>query len=187
MNEVEICSAALAYLGKPGITALDEDTTLGRACTAMYALARDKVLEDRVWSFALKQLQLTPLAAAPLFKWTYQYELPVEVVRVVRVDNGDDDYRMAWELQGRRILANDAAINVTATVRTADPGIFSPGFCTALALRLASMLAVPLTGNRQHLSDLFSMYQKEIKEASGADGAQGRSETLRSDSLSIRR
>jgi hypothetical protein len=175
---------ALGFVKTEGIASFDDDTAESRACKAFYGPARDKVLEARIWSFAKRQYVLAnPLAAPPLFYFTTQWDLPGDVIRVHRVSNDPNDptgKSLDWDLQGRRILTAGAdKLYVTAVRREEDTRLYSPSFCTALALHLAYYLAVPLVENRQLKADLWDEYQKEIKDASGADGAQGRSEQVR--------
>jgi hypothetical protein len=187
VTEVEICSAALNALGVKGIASLEDDSTEARACKTYYSLIRDRVLEDRVWSFAKKHYALSPDATAPIFGFTKRFLIPSEIVRVHRVDNGDGDFRMAWEIFGEYIHADDPAIYVTAVRREVDTSLYSPAFTLCVALRLATVLAVPLKENRQLKVDLWEEYKFELKEASGLDGSQGKSEATRSDFLSRRR
>lgn len=184
MTEIEICTAALNALGTEGIITLEDDTDEARACKAFYAVVRDKVLEERIWSFAKRQYALAPAAAAPLFGWTKKFEVPGEVVRVHRVDDGSGEYRALWDLQGRFILADMDMAFVTAVAREEDASLYSPGFSLAVALRLAAVLSVPLKENRQLKADLLAEYRFELKEAAGVDGSQGKSERVRSDWLS---
>lgn len=183
MTDIEICSAALAALGTKGISSFDDDSAEARACKAYYSLVRDKVLEERVWSFARKQYVLSPDATAPTFGYTKRFLVPSEVVRVHRVDDGSGEYRMPWEMQGRYILADEATIYVTAVRKEVDTSLYSPGFTMCVALRLAVALAVPLKENRQLKADLWDEYTHELKEAAGVDGTQGKSEAVRSDFL----
>jgi hypothetical protein len=184
VTEIEICTAALNALGTEGITTFEDDTNEARACNAFYAIVRDKVLEERVWSFAKRQYSLAPDAVAPIFGWSKRFAIPGEVVRVHRVDDGSGEYRALWDLQGRFILADMDMAFVTAVVRETDTTLYSPGFSLAVALRLAAVLSVPLKENRQLKADLLAEYKYELKEAAGADGAQGKSERIRSDWLS---
>lgn len=187
MTEVEICGAALNALGVKGIASLEDDSTEARACNTYYSLIRDRVLEDRVWSFAKTQYILAPDAAAPTFGFTRRFLVPSEVVRVHRVDDGSGTYRMPWDLLGEFIHADEAAVYVTAVKREVDTALYSPAFTLCVALRLAVVLAVPLKENRQLKADLWDEYKFELKEASGLDGSQGKAEVTRSDFLSRRR
>ena len=187
MTEVEICSAALNALGAKGIASLEDDSNEARACNTYYALIRDRVLEDRIWSFAKTQYVLLPDAAAPAFGFTKRFLVPSEVVRVHRADDGSGEYRMPWDLLGEYIHADESKVYVTAVRREVDTSLYSPAFSLCVALRLATVLAVPIKENRQLKMDLWEEYKFELKEASGLDGSQGKSEATRSDFLSRRR
>jgi hypothetical protein len=185
VTDIEICSMALGFVKTGGINSFEEETDEARACKTFYGPARDKVLEDRIWSFAKRQYVFdAALAEEPLFFFTKQWELPAEIIRVHRVTSDSDDptgQRLEWDLQGRRILTGDVdKLYVTAVRREEDASLYSPGFCTAVALRLAYIFAIPLAENRQLKADLWEEYQREIKDAGGADGAQGKSERTRS-------
>lgn len=184
MTDIEICNMALGYLAVPGITTFEDDSAQARACKTHYAGQRDKVLEDRIWSFAKEQYILVPDAQAPLFGYAKRFAVPGEVVRVHRVDDGSGEYRMPWDLQGRFIHADVEKVYVTAVKKLEDTSLYSPGFSIAVALRLAYTLAVPLKENRQLKSELWEEYQTEIKDAGAADGTQGKSERTRSRWLS---
>lgn len=187
MTDIEICNLALGLLGKAGLTTLDDGTPQANVCKALYSPVRDAVLEDRIWSFAKQQYILAPLADAPLFGFDHQFELPGEVVRVHRCDDGTGSYRLVWEKHGRRIFADVDSLYLVAVTKVEDGSLYSPAFCMAVATRLAFKAAVPLTENRQLKADLWAEYQAEIKDASGTDGAQGKNERTRSDWLSRRR
>lgn len=187
MTDIEIASAALTALGTEGITSFEDDSDEARAAQAFYAPVRDLVLGERVWSFAKKQFILDPHADAPLFGWTKKFELPAEVVRVHRVDDGTLEYTTPWELQGRFIFSDVDRVYVTAVRREEDTSLYTPGFCIAVSLRLAAVLAVPMKENRQLKADLLEEYRFELKEASGVDATQGKSESVRSTYFSDRR
>lgn len=187
MTDTEIASAALNALATEGITSFEDDSNEARAVQSFYPTVRDLVLGERVWSFAKKQYILDPHADAPLFGWTKKFEVPPEVIRVHRVDDGSGAYTMPWEKQGNFIFANVDRIYMTAVRREEDTTLYSPSFSLAVALRLAAVLAVPMRENRQLKADIWEEYKFELKEASGVDATQGKMETTRSTYFSDRR
>ena len=193
MTDVEICNLALGSLGTAGISAFDDDSDQARACAAFYGPVRDAVMEDALWSFAKGQFVLSPDATAPLFGWTYRFLVPSDVAKVHRVSDTtqDDDSNIAWERQGQYILADVTPIYVTAVKKLTDPTYFSAAFCLALAARLGSELAVPLTENRALQTDLWTLYRNKITDAQGLDKSQGSNhgviKRLSDDSLKWRR
>jgi hypothetical protein len=184
MTDVEICNVALGWLGAELIASLNDESTEARLCKVQYPLARDVVLEDRAWSFAMERRVLdTPDATAPVSGFTYAFTLPTTTIRVVRADDGTGDYRIAWAVEGRKVLANVATVYIESLVRPVSEALFSPAFCQALAARLAADLAISITENRQLQADLWSLYEKKLKAAAATDGLQGTSVRIRARSL----
>ena len=179
MTDIEICTAALGFLGTAGITSLDDDTDEARACKAFYSVTRDQVLEERIWTFAKAQYILVPAQDKPAFTWANRFLVPGEVVRIHRVDDGSGDFRVPYDIHGKFIVSDAEKLYVTAVRREIDTSLYSPTFTSALVLRLAATLAIPLSENRQLKIDLMQEYQATIKEASGLDGSQGPPETRR--------
>lgn len=184
MTDIEICGMALGFAKTKGIVSFDDDTAQARACKAFYGPIRDLVLEDRVWTFARRQYVLdAPDLAPPAFKYARRFGLPAEIIRVHRVYDADMDPDIDWELHGRFILTGEKKLYATAVRREEDASLYTPGFCLALALRLGTILAIPFAENRQLKADLWDEYKVVIKEASGADGSQGRGEAVEVDFL----
>jgi hypothetical protein len=173
VTEVEICTAALGFLGTAGITSLEDDTDEARACKAFYSVTRDKVLEERIWTFAKTQYILAPVQSKPGFTWANRFLIPGEIVRIHRVDDGSGSFRVPYDILGKFICCDAEKLYVTAVRREVDTSLYSPAFTAALVLNLAATLSVPLTENRQLKADLIAEYQAAIKEASGLDGSQG--------------
>jgi hypothetical protein len=193
MTDVEIVNLALSDCGVNPIQALSDDTAEGRQAKAKYGAIRDAVLEAREWTFAKQRLLLVQDAVAPAFGYTYQYTIPSNVIRVIRVYNnsgtltGTQAVVDDWVREGFRILTNDASpIYAEVLVRVAE-GEFSPGMALALAARLTSAFAIPLTENRQLAKDFADKYELFLKDAGAMDGSQGRTQQLRPPALPGRR
>lgn len=186
MTDVEIANAALALVKKEGINSFDDNSPQARACKALYAPLRDKVFEDRIWSFAKGQYILDPLAAAPLFGFDYQFQLPGEVVAPLAVKDADGN-SLAYELFGRSIYCDTARIYVVAQTKPEDASVYTPGFCTAVAVLLASFLAVPLAENAALGASYTAQYKVLVKEAAGADGSKHSSTGARPSDLKDKR
>lgn len=183
MTDIEICNLALGALGTAGIASFDDDSDEARACKQYYAPVRDAVLEDAVWSFATTQRVFNADPDVPLFDWAYKATIPSEVVRVHRADDGTGEYRMKWKMMEGALYSESSPVYATVILKVEDTSKFSPAFCLALSTRLAAELCIPLTENRALHGDLWSLYQKKIKDAARSDGSQGTSERIRSDYL----
>ncbi len=182
-SDTDICNMALSYLGGNSIIEMTDQTTEAELCRLNYATARDAVLEDCNWSFAIYRIVLeSPEDPSPIFGFSNAFLLPSTVVRVIEVNDGDDD----WALELGRVLINAGRIEVVAIKRVTDPGVFPPSFVTALAARLAAEIALPLTSSPAHQERMIQMYSAKINWAKANDGRQGKSRIRRNGSRFIR-
>jgi hypothetical protein len=193
MTAIEIVNLALSDCGVAPITSFDDDTPEGRQAKAKYGANRDAVLEAREWTFAKRRLLLDQDAASPVFGYTFQYVLPSNVIRVVRVYNdsgllsGTPSPVDDWVREGARVLANDPAPLWAEVIFRVGEGDFSPGMVLALSARLTAVFAIPLTENRVLAKDFMDFYHSLIQEAGAMDGSQGRNQRMRPPPLPGRR
>lgn len=193
MTQIEIINLALSDCGADLIASIDDDTPEGRQAKAKYRPICDAVLESREWTFAKQRLLLVQDAAVPAFGYTYQYILPSNIIRVVRVYNnsgtinGSPDIVDDWVREGSRVLTNEASPIFAEILLRVNEGTFSPGMVMALAARLTSAFAIPLTENRQLAKDFMDNYKEHLTEAGAMDGSQGRTQQLRPPPLPGRR
>lgn len=176
MDPVAICNFALGLVAGKLIVTLDDETTEARLCKVSFDQVRDAVLEAKAWTFATRRYVLAPSAEAPLFGWGKQFPLPADVLRVLWCDDGSGDRRLDWAREGQAILADVEAVHLVAIARVEDAALWSPAFAQAMATRLAAELAVPLSENRSLQADLWTLYERKLKEAATLDGMQGRAE-----------
>ena len=183
MDPVGICNLALGWVGAKRITALDDPSVAAELCSANFDAVRDAVLEARAWTFATQRFTIAADGAPPAFGYPYRHLLPAEVLRVLACDDGSDAWDLMWVREGQYILDElSGELFVRAIMRIEDVALWSPGFCQAVAYRLASVLVVPLSENRSLQADLVQLYVKALRDAAALDGSQGRSEVLRPSS-----
>lgn len=205
MDPLQVVNLGLQWIGKDPIASLDNPSgKVAERVAAAYAGLRDAVLEERDWTFAIERLSLNKDAQAPAFGFTARFLLPARVLRVITAaepagtpgvidafaasiygaSNG-----LEWQKEGRYLVANTSAatLNVRAVVQVEDSALWSPGFCQALAARIAAEFAVPMTDNRSLQVDMWKLYDLKLREAGLQDGRQGRSERLRANKLALRR
>ena len=152
--EAQIANLALAYVGHgQTLNALTESNAAARACTTVYASARDELLEKYNWKFARKHSVLALLSGVTRSAWAYCYELPVDCLAPrsiwsgIRTPTLDQRIPFDWEAgdSGPSILVTDQAeaeLEYTAKVTTV--ALFTPGFIKALAWAMAVELCMVL-------------------------------------------
>jgi hypothetical protein len=191
--KVDICNQALGMLRANLITNFDADLSVeAKLCRANYDRLREAVLEDKEWRFATRRMKLAQSADAPVFGWTYKFKVPADVLRVLTVtdrvnrDNINDN-DINWEREEDFVLTNTKLAYARATVNIVDTTKFSAGFVQAFATRMASIMAVPLTGSNTRAQELMNEYLTLVGRAATKDGMQGKARKRRPGRLETAR
>lgn len=185
MTDIEIVNLALSDCGVAAIATFNDGTPAANQAKAKYLLYRDAFLESREWTPAVTRLVFALDAVAPVFGFTYQYIIPSNVIRVLRiytssgVASGTPIPADDWVREGWRILTDEAGPIYAEVLQRVDENSFSPSMAVALAARLTSVLAIPLTENRQLAKDFEDKFQTMLTDASASDGQQGRTRRMR--------
>lgn len=203
MDPVAIANLALGWLGVSPVSSFDDPSRTAELLRAQFAGLRRAVLEDRDWTFATDRMTLAK-AEAPEFGFRSRYTIPSNVLRVISVAPGGSEDSpdafaltlypeecgsLAWTREGKYLLAETDAetLQVRAIVDVEDYSRFSPGFCQALAARIAADLCVALTENARLGTTLAQLYFQKLRDAAANDGRQGSSRTFKATSLARRR
>ncbi len=162
LTKVNICNMALAVIGSEPILDISEDSKLGNALSRFYDPARQAVLEEGEWSFALKHFTLNLSADDNETDYAYMYVLPADCITPVMLE-GYDNY--TFEIMGDYLYSNlpDAVLKYVWNIE--DTTKFSPGFARALAHRLASDLAVYFKD--KDAANYLQLYMLELRKALG--------------------
>ncbi len=156
-SEVKICNEALvAHLGQEAITSLTETGNPNAVrCNLLYVPTRDEVLRAAMPNFATARASLARIAdETPDFGYDYFYQLPTNCLRVIGMDYSDNEY----VIEGDRLLCDYDTAKILYIWRVTDPNLFDSLFVTALAIRIASKLAVPVLRSRSAAKDLLEQY-----------------------------
>lgn len=202
-TEIDICNKAILRCGGNMVSAtsglvadLDDSSLEAKLCKLNYALIRDVVTEDRVWSFALKRALLdTPEPTKPLFGFDQQFLKPADALNIWRVHydyytstyvEGESQVQGDWRVEGNYILANSETIRVEYIRRMdldGDINLFTPQFIDSFSLRLGAEICMPLTENAGLFGALTQEYEKRKMDAYAINGSQAKHESFRSTQL----
>lgn len=177
VSEVGICNRALIMIHADTITALSDEGVEGVACNILYPQVRDEVLRAHFWNFAVAQVQLQQDTETPLFDFSYQYTLPADYIRIFRLEND----RQRYKVKGRKIHTNASSVKIEYIKKETDTTLYDPLFVAAVATRLASILAYPIAGSESRSATLLEEYRDILKEAKRRDGQEGTPEDLSAD------
>ena len=131
-----------------------------------------------VFTFAIQQVPGTGRSQGT-------YPKPSDMIRVLSVLDAAGG-KLGWSKEGDNVLVDGGdSVFLRGICYVTDTG--SPEFDIALAHRLASVLAIPLTENKELAVTEYQLYERHIARAKTLDNSQGTPERIRSSYLTARR
>lgn len=165
---IEICNSALTLCGVDSpILSLDDDKKTARLCKINITLVRDECLEDHYWNFAMKRVTLAQLAEKPLYGFSFQYQLPADVIRVKSLNA---DTQLVYKIEGDFLLTNQATAEILYISKSTDVSKYSPSFVEAFAHKLASKICYALVQSVSLMDRLEKRALDKLKNARSIDG-----------------
>lgn len=166
---VDVCNKALDKLGHGPITSLADGNKAANLCDRNWPLVRDQVLRDHPWNFAVKRAILAPLTDAPLWGFSYCFELPADLLRLVEVrDLSTGEY----VVEGRKLLCNSTAVYIRYIQRVEDPNVYDAAFVDSAACRLAFELCEAITQSNTKKEVIFQEYDDSLLRAKRVDAQE---------------
>jgi hypothetical protein len=142
---VQICNAALQFIGAARITTLTDGTREADAAAFWWPLIRKTVFCAVPWKCITKRVILEDTDTAPAWGFAYAYTLPSDYLRLVRLLNGDDEYRVVGTVLHTDLVEPE----IEYIYDCDDPSLYSPDLVRCLYLNLAYELAYCLTQNTE--------------------------------------
>ena len=185
-TDVSICSNALRRLGDQPITALTDDTERARLCNAFFPDARDHVLRQHTWNFAITRASLSKLSSAPAYGFSHMYSLPTNpyCLRVLEMEYPDYIFKIENDPTNGRVLVTDEdQAKILYIARITNASLFDSMFVDTLTAKLSVDLCYAITGSTQLQAQMDKMYQQKLSEARSIDGQEGFIDDLVSDTF----
>jgi len=184
-SEVAICNRALRLLRVQAVTALDEPGEAAAWCAETYADARDALLAEYPWNFALRRQALPALAESPAWGFARAYalpEAPERALRLLALEGEPADAVPPYRVEGRRIVTDaPPPLRILYIARVLEPTLFPPLFLEALAARLAAEGAFHFTGSTSREQQLTELYERKVALARRYDAQEGSPEGIVAD------
>lgn len=175
---IDLCSNALLRLGVEPISSFTEGD-VGNTCGTIYPDFIVNLLSIYDWQFASTKVQLARLSTAPLTEYTYQFQLPSDMIKLqkVYIDTGTGrtvvtDYR----LQDGKLLTNNDTIYIDYT-RNVAVSEFPPYFVEFAVLALASVLAIAVTDKAEYAQSFHQLAYGTAND-NGNGGSFGKAKKL---------
>lgn len=155
----------MVLIGANPISSFSENTE-GVIASALYESTYSSLLASHRWRFATKQTLLSRLTETPQNSYTYQYQLPSNLLTVIKTENMED-----YEMYGDKIYSNSPSLSIDYIYRV-DETLLPPYFEKTLEFLLAAQFAVPITDNTQRGALYETLYEKQLRRAKNIDSSQ---------------
>lgn len=182
-TDVSICSNALLMLGKDPISAMDEGGDRAKYCANLWPGLRDWMLRKHFWNCAIKRRLLSPLATAPEFGYTAQYQLPADFLRVFEVGYAGKfitDFQIETGPNNSRVILCNSATGLPLRYvwRNENPDNWDSGLVHVVTKYMAALLAYPVTQSTTLRDSMIQEAVRELREAKAIDGQENPSDTF---------
>lgn len=174
-SQVEIVNRALFKIGANPITSITDNSQAARVMGGLWDTVRKSELTKRFWNFALARTSLPALAATPDWGFDFQYELPVDLLKMVQVNDvfiapGLQDYRdqddSPYSIEGHQLLTDfGAPLKVRYVKDVTDPALFDPLFCEVIASKLAYEGCYAILQSRDGQRQAMEDYKEALRQA----------------------
>jgi hypothetical protein len=187
ISSLTICNSALSKLGASRISSLAGTTKAALLCNEQYSKLRDDVLAAHPWNFASTRAELSQNATAPTWGYTYAYDLPSDCLRVLRMEE-EDDQGIPYKVEGRKLLTDASTSNILYIYQVVDTTKFTPLFAEVLAYRIAQDLGYAITQNMNVAQMMAKLYDDALRKAKSFDAQEGTPDLVEAeDWLDVRR
>lgn len=177
LSKTDIANQALGRIGAQRIMDLDDvDSKSARICKNVFEATVREVGRSAEWNCLKKRARIGRLTDAPEFGWAYQYQLPADFLRMVKLNGtrADNDPGDEWEVEGRKLLTDAEEAKIQFIGYKDDPNEYDALFTNAVVVLLASKIAVPLRQDGGDMANaLLSEYQRiALPQARTKDGGE---------------
>jgi len=170
----QICNRALGRLGSDTITDLADGTKSAEYCLRFLPEAIEYVLGQWDFKFARRRLRLAPNAEKPAFGWDYQFNYPMDCIRLIIVYGGhsekpEESEYVPYEVENGKILSDADALQIIYIARPDDPNQMPQSVRKAISTHLAYLLSTALASNEQLTALIAAESQTTLEIAKRVD------------------
>jgi hypothetical protein len=174
---IQISNIALNNIGDGTITDFDDANSRARACKLRFEDVRDAVLRSHPWNCMTRRTELSKSADyTPPFEFDNAYVIDnTQILRVLSMYESDQ-YEYAFKIEGGFLLTDATTAKIKYIKRPAsrdDTSDFDAQLVQAIAMALASEIAMDLTGQAQIRDLMLGKYQTVLSEARSIDSQEG--------------
>lgn len=171
--KLEVVNNALVELGDEVLTSLSENKLSVTVANQVYDDVYEDLLGKAPWRFAMQKADLSRDTDTPLNEWTYQYTLPAQCLRILRVYPDQ-----AYEVYGLKLYAHAPSLAVDYVEKVSE-SYLPPPFVRLLSLELAARMCMAITNDAQLKVSLQNDARMQFAAALSSDAMQRPNKVLR--------
>lgn len=169
MTDVQICNVALAQLGLQRISSLTSDSREAVSCNLHYQQTVNELLAEETWRWAVKRQSLAASGDTNLTAYDNLFQLPSDIVRLVKLYDSDDAVVTEYEIEGDKVATDSDSLKALYVWEVDDPQRFPPVFSRAVSMMLAYKLAIEYKQARVLQNDALNMALMALERARQID------------------
>lgn len=156
-------------VGAQPISSLTDGTDRARLAANLYQVERKAFMRAHNWGCLTVRVNLAPMADAPAFGYSSQFQLPGDCIRLL--DVGAEGETLTYRVERKRILYNGTILPVRY-IADLDEGEWDDAMVHAMQLRMAALFAYPITLSASLASELTQSANQALRDAKNTDGQE---------------
>ena len=165
-SDVSLSSNAMILLGGSTIASFTEQSAESEIAANLFDHSYKAILTEHRWRFATRQATLARLSAKPNDIYEYQFQLPTDLLYLIRAVTVQD-----YEIFEDKLYTNHTEVHIEYIYNISSDKV--PSYWTKMfEYYLASQFAIPLTGDVEKASYYGQQYEKAKVKAKFADSSQ---------------
>ena len=177
ISKVSIVNSALIKVGSETIIALTDDNKRAKLCNARIDNAIAEVLRMGNWSCARERVSLTPTTTTPDFEYTYEYNLPADLVKIERI--APEISNLDYKVQGNKLLTDEGSLDIVYIKQPTDLDDLDHLCADAISTWLAKEICFALTSDKELKRLLLQEFNVMLSKGRTADSQEGKKRNFR--------
>ncbi len=193
-STIELVNRALARIGEQRLASIDDTSERAQTVRDVLTGARQAMLREHRWNFAVRRARLTPELPAPEFRWLYRMGKPNASsrggawLRTLGVFADESERQEAeYQDEGRHLLTDHQTLFLKYVADVTNPLDMDALFREALTFKLAAELAVSLSSSRGLAEGLAQMAEDKMRKAVAVDAVNNAADQIEPDTWELAR
>jgi len=172
VSRTDIANLALNHVGEPPITnLLDDQNATARIVKVVFDPTIREMGRDHEWNCLRTRADIPRDGTNPPFGYAYRYQLPLDFIRLFRLNGRDVQKRKdLFDIEGRFLLTDAETAQIQYSKFERDSTVYDSKFVEALALLIGSKIAIQIRQDEALKGFLKQEYNRALSSARKVDG-----------------